>query len=31
MMQVIAATLPENVIVATDSGAGNAAHPTCQR
>jgi acetolactate synthase-1/2/3 large subunit len=30
MMQVIAATLPENVIVATDSGAGNAAHPTCQ-
>lgn len=30
MLQVIAATLPDNVIVATDSGAGNAAHPVCQ-
>jgi acetolactate synthase-1/2/3 large subunit len=30
MLQVIAATLPENAIVATDSGAGNAAHPVCQ-
>lgn len=30
MLQAIAATLPENVIVATDSGAGNAAFPVCQ-
>ncbi|MBC52605.1 MAG: acetolactate synthase large subunit [Gammaproteobacteria bacterium] len=30
MLQAIAATLPEHVIVATDSGAGNAAHPVCQ-
>lgn len=30
MLQTIAATLPENVIVATDSGAGNAAFPVCQ-
>tara|TARA_R110002072_G_scaffold142853_5_gene288604 strand:+ start:8002 stop:9555 length:1554 start_codon:yes stop_codon:yes gene_type:complete len=30
MLQVIAATLPENAIVATDSGAGNAAQPVCQ-
>lgn len=30
MLQAIAATLPDNVIVATDSGAGNAAHPVCQ-
>lgn len=30
MLQTIAATLPENAIVATDSGAGNAAQPVCQ-
>ncbi len=30
MIQAIAATLPENVIVATDSGLGNATHPACQ-
>jgi len=30
MLQAIAATLPDNVIVATDSGAGNAAFPVCQ-
>lgn len=30
MLQAIAATLPENAIVATDSGAGNAAFPVCQ-
>ena len=30
IIQTIAATLPENVIVATDSGLGNATHPACQ-
>ncbi len=30
MIQAIAAALPENAIVTTDSGAGNAAHPVCQ-
>ncbi len=30
MAQAIAAVLPENAIVATDSGPGNAAHPACQ-
>jgi acetolactate synthase I/II/III large subunit len=30
MLQAIAATLPEHAIVATDSGAGNAAQPICQ-
>lgn len=30
IIQAIAATLPENVIVATDSGLGNATHPVCQ-
>ena len=30
MLQVIAATLPDHVIVATDSGAGSAALPVCQ-
>lgn len=30
MIQAIAATLPENAIVATDSGLGNATHPFCQ-
>jgi len=30
MIQAIAATLPEHVIVATDSGLGNAAQPACQ-
>lgn len=28
--QAVAATLPENAIVTTDSGGGNAAHPLCQ-
>ncbi len=28
--QAVAATLPDNAIVATDSGGGNAAHPLCQ-
>ncbi|MDH7942393.1 acetolactate synthase large subunit [Pseudohongiella sp. SYSU M77423] len=30
MLQAVAATLPEDAIVATDSGPGNAAHPVCQ-
>lgn len=30
IIQAVAATLPENVIVATDSGGGNAAYPFCQ-
>ena len=30
IIQSLAATLPENVIVCTDSGGGNAAHPLCQ-
>lgn len=30
IVQSVAATLPENVIVATDSGGGNAAYPYCQ-
>ncbi|MDP2286581.1 MAG: acetolactate synthase large subunit, partial [Pseudohongiella sp.] len=30
MIQAIAATLPEHVIIATDSGLGNAAQPACQ-
>lgn len=29
--QAVAATLPENCIVATDSGGGNAAYPACQK
>ena len=30
MIQAVAATLPENAIVANDSGLGNAIHPACQ-
>jgi acetolactate synthase-1/2/3 large subunit len=30
IIQSVAATLPENVIIATDSGGGNAAYPFCQ-
>lgn len=30
IIQSVAATMPENVIVATDSGGGNAAYPYCQ-
>lgn len=30
IIQAVAATLPEEVIVCTDSGGGNAAHPFCQ-
>ena len=31
IIQAIAATMPEEVIVCTDSGGGNAAYPYCQR
>ncbi len=31
MIQAIAATMPEDVIVCTDSGGGNAAYPHCQQ